>query len=143
MNGERSLEAKLAPTNTQYSLDELKEGTEIHFVDANKNMHFFAGKVDDHVIEMKQFLPRSTIIKNSKDVIAVVVFTGTETKITLNQSDYEFKLSDLNNKFNNFLVSQVFVFAAAIILSAQWGNRSGLNYLRDHHYIFPEEDPSD
>lgn len=28
-----------------------------------------------------------------------------------------------------------------IMCSAQWGNRTGLNYLLSHWYIFPEEDP--
>jgi magnesium-transporting ATPase (P-type) len=84
LNGERSLEAKLAPTYTQQRLDQLKEGMKICFTDANGNLHQFSGKIDDHAVELRQFLPRGTVIKNSQDVVAVVVFTGNETKITMN-----------------------------------------------------------
>lgn len=105
-------------------------------------MHYFHGKIgEDNILELKQFLPRGTVIKNSQDVIAVVAFTGKETKITMNQGAYIFKQSDLLTKFNNLLLVQVAIFLGMIMLSAHWGNRSGLNYLKIHHYIFPEDDP--
>ena len=54
-------------------------------------------------LDLKQFIPRGSIVKNSWDVLAVVVYTGRDTKLMLNQGRYEFKISRLMYQLNVIL----------------------------------------
>jgi magnesium-transporting ATPase (P-type) len=58
-------------------------------------------------LDLKQFIPRGAIIKNSSDVFAMVVYTGTETKLALNEGKYRAKISSFAKKLNLVLVFNI------------------------------------
>ncbi len=60
----------------------------------HKDIYKFEGVMKDqasnkeNTIELKQFIPRGAIVENSVDVYALIVYTGVETKLVLNQGKY-------------------------------------------------------
>ena len=51
-------------------------------------------------LDIKQFLHRGAILKNSEYIDAVVIYTGVQTKLVLNQGKYKFKISQLDRAIN-------------------------------------------
>ena len=44
-------------------------------------------------LELKNFIPKGAVLKHSEEVYAVVLYTGMDTKLVLNQGKYKFKNS--------------------------------------------------
>ena len=69
--------------------------------DPMKNLYKFDGIVKEagnnieNSIDLKSFIPRGSTVKNSEDVYAIVMYTGKDTKLSLNEGKYNFKISDL------------------------------------------------
>ena len=66
-----------------------------------KDIYKFEGALSDSQsdeqvpLDLRNFIPRGATIRNSKNVIALVVYTGGDTKQVLNQGQYRFKISSL------------------------------------------------
>jgi hypothetical protein len=75
---------------------------------------------------------------NSREVFVMVLYTGKDTKLFLNQGEYKFKISKLSYMLNIFLVINL-VIVVIIMMSGFIGN---LNWMKEnskkHFYIFPE-----
>ena len=95
-----------------------------------KDIYHFDGTIKvsgaSTTLDLKQFIPRGAIVKNSKMVQALVVYTGVETKLVMNQGNYIFKISRLDYLLNWVLGVLLIFFVLAIILSSQVGNRLGI-----------------
>ena len=61
-------------------------------------------------------MPRSSIVTNSNSIYAVVVYTGTETKLALNEGKSLNKLSNLSYQLNVFLGINIIVMSIMAIL---------------------------
>ena len=126
LDGERNLKPKLAPPETQDKLQNLSAGLTVDAEAPIKDIYRFDGTVNGKFkADLKQFLPRGSYIKNSNDVYAIVVYTGVETKLVMNQGKYNFKVATLTNQFNMWLLFHVLLFVLLIIFSSQLGNRFG------------------
>lgn len=90
------------------------------------------------ILDLKQFMPRGSYLRNSDDVFVMVVYTGEETKMVMNQGQYQFKISKLMYMFNVTLSIALVVFFLLIIFSSQLGNRLGIRSLLTHTYIYDE-----
>ena len=49
---------------------------------------------DETTLDLKQFLPRGAVIKNSKEVYAMVIYTGRDTKLVMNQGNTPSRSAD-------------------------------------------------
>lgn len=104
----------------------------------SKEIHSFQGMLGDQKLDVNQFLIRGCTLKASKDVYAVVVYTGVESKLIMNQGEYNHKISSDMYALNFFLLFHVAVFVLSIVLLSMVGNRQGTKYLSGHYYIFEE-----
>ena len=85
-------------------------------------------------------MPRSSIVTNSNSIYAVVVYTGMETKLALNEGKYLNKLSNLSYQLNIFLGINIIVMTIMAILMSLIGTRSWIKNNQDsHYYIYPED----
>ena len=108
------MKPKLAPDITQGSLFEIadtEKGANIQYIDPDKSLYSFKGqanlsgestRVTD--LELKNFIPRGSTLKNSSDVYVMALYTGTDTKMVLNQGKYKFKISHLNYLINRYML---------------------------------------
>ena len=53
-----------------------------------KDIYKFVGQCESQELELKQFMPRGSFIKNSAGVYCMVAYTGVDTKLVLNQGEY-------------------------------------------------------
>lgn len=69
-------------------------------------------------VDLKQFLHRGAKVANSNMIDAVVVFTGRETKLVMNQGNYHFKVSQLDKAINWItLWNMIIIFVMATIMT--------------------------
>lgn len=88
--------------------------------------------------EMKQFLHSGTIVRNSGDVVALVLYCGRETKIVLNQGSAHSKSTEVEKKLNYLLTGNLaLLFILAGIFTAM-ANK----FLREESaklwYVYPD-----
>lgn len=58
-------------------------------------------------LDLKQFLPRGTYVKNSGQILALVLYTGVDTKILLNSGRYVYKKSFTDKVVNQICIIQI------------------------------------
>lgn len=70
-------------------------------------------------LSLSQFIPRGTVVRNSGKIYMLVVYTGKDTKLLMNNGKYKFKKSSNEKVINIFLLWNVFVmlFPLGITLS--------------------------
>jgi phospholipid-translocating ATPase len=96
-------------------------------------------------LDLKQFIPRGCILKNSTKTYAMVIYTGTDTKLALNQGKYISKISNISWQLNiyfaiNIAVMLVMAAMMAFVGNVTWNKNTGVK----HYYIFDEaEGPID
>lgn len=70
----------------------------------------------------------------------MVIYTGSETKLFLNQGQYKFKISKLAYMLNIFLIINLAILCFIIVLNGFVGT---LNWMQTNgskmYYIFPEK----
>lgn len=107
-------------------------------------MYTFKGEMlekgEHNDLELKNFIPRGSMLKNSDDVYAMVVYTGPDTKLVLNQGKYKFKNSNLAKTINGFMIINLITMLVLDIFMSQIMNRTWNTNHTDHHYLFPEEE---
>lgn len=98
-------------------------------------------KQQSEELSLVNFVPRGSILKHSDDVYALVLFTGPETKLVLNQGKYKFKNSHITNQLNlAMFINCVTMVFFAILMSQILGRSWNINQAPKHYYIFPEEE---
>jgi phospholipid-transporting ATPase len=87
-------------------------------------------------LDLKQFVPRGSHVRNSGCLYMLVLYTGLETKLILNQGSYKFKMSHVDKTINyillcNALVMILFTFVLAFY-SYKWVDAN----IDRHTYVF-------
>ena len=132
MDGERNFKAKMALPNSQTDLAGLVEakGLRVFAPMPTADLYDFNGSLEfdfngsDGVaqaerIDNNQFVPRGSVIKNSGEVAAMVLYTGQETKLMMNLGSYTFKRSQMEKRVGNLMIANLcalFVFIVITVL---------------------------
>lgn len=107
----------------------------------NVELYGFEGKIrlsgdsKDYSLGPSQVLLRGSILKETKDVLGVVVYTGDQTKVMLNNDPPRFKRSHMDIEMNRqmyliFLLQFLIVFSATVLSSWFYRHRG-----TDHWYL--------
>lgn len=87
-------------------------------------------------LDLRQFIPRGSHVRNSQCLYLLVIYTGPETKLILNQGKYKIKMSRLDKMVNIFLGWNVaLMLTFSFLLSYGCYNFVGRNY-DSHSYIY-------
>jgi len=57
------------------------------------------GDTKEYPLNLQNFIPRGSVVGNS-EMYAIVVYTGADSKIILNQGKYSYKSSSIEKKMN-------------------------------------------
>ena len=69
-------------------------------------------------LDLKQFVPRGAHVRNSECIYLLVLFTGNDTKLILNQGTYRFKQSSVDQMINKVLLINIaLMLSFGVILS--------------------------
>jgi hypothetical protein len=97
-------------------------------MDPHKDIYKFGATItkgsDSKPLDLNQFMPRGSMVKNSDNVYSLVVYTSTDTKLALNEGQYRSKISEYAKTVNIFLTINILILFTAVILMSQAGNRS-------------------
>ena len=110
LDGERNLKPKLAPQMTQGKLSNLEEknAIKISYIPPDKGIYNFKGQMKHQEkasdLELKNFIPRGAVIRNTEEVFVVVLYTGVDTKLVLNEGKYKFKISKYYSVLNRYMI---------------------------------------
>lgn len=105
LDGERTLKPKLAPLDVCKNFSKIFSGDykfTLSCVEPSQDIYFFFGNITvestkfeaspmKEEMDLAQFLHRGATIRNSGKVLALVVYTGTDTKLIKNFGKYKFK----------------------------------------------------
>jgi phospholipid-translocating ATPase len=160
LNGERALDPKMAIREVLTNLPEIICGggqRQLMEVQCREgpvsNLNSFDGQVKlvdvarQHPLidlSIKQFIPRGAYVRNSGRQYMMVLFTGVDTKLIMNQGNYQYKTSSIDKYTNVMLFCQVmmmFAFSGLLVLGEYRFSRS-----HDRHsYMFEKafQKPSD
>ena len=70
----------------------------------------------------------------------MVVYTGVDTKLVLNQGKYKFKISNLASKLNWYLFLNIVMMVILMFAMSQIGNRTWMYGIGEKHYYLELED---
>ena len=69
-------------------------------------------------LDLKQFVPRGAHVRNSECLYLLVLYTGNDTKLILNQGNYRFKQSSVDKMINMILfINIVLILSFGVILA--------------------------
>ena len=72
---------------------------------------------------------------------ALVVYTGKDTKLVLNEGEYDFKISNLVKRLNIYLAINIATMLSLMLIFSHVGNRIWLeNNAEKHFYIFSQDE---
>jgi magnesium-transporting ATPase (P-type) len=109
LDGETNMKVKMAIQELNDYFSDRKELDSIGVVQAkceapSANLYQFQAQVtweqDSYDADLKQFLPRGAVVRNSDKITALVLFTSTDCKLVMNQGKYQFKQSQLDRNIN-------------------------------------------
>jgi len=144
LDGERNLKPKLAPTMTQKCLED-NDTVSISCMEPHKDIYKFEASIskggNSQELDLKQFIPRGSTVKNSDNVYALVVYTATDTKLALNEGKYRSKISAYARILNIFLSINILIMFTALVLMSQIGNRTfNKKNGENMYYVFDENE---
>ena len=156
LDGERNLKPKLADKELSENFDKLfgpkidqsKVNMTVSCIPPTKELYYFEGRLKACLpgnpdfrqnITLNQFLHRGSYIENSGHVIAMVVYTGTESKLIMNLGKYVYKMSSFEKILNRIMIFNlllaIFIALITAIFTTIWtGNHE------THEYIYYEYD---
>ena len=77
-------------------------------------------------LDLKQFVPRGSHVRNSNCIYMMVLYTGLETKLILNQGSYRFKQSHVDKMINVVLscnlVAMLMFTIILTLLNYRWNS---------------------
>ena len=155
LDGERNLKPKLTDQRISDNLEALigpkldksKAQLTVNCIPPQKSLYTFNGKLRAFVsgedifqdLKLDQFLHRGSYIENSGSVIALVVYTGVETKLIQNLGRYEYKMSTFEKMLNRIMVINLIAALAIAFTTAAlalvWNNSH-----EKHDYIWYDFD---
>ena len=93
-------------------------------------------------LDLNQFLHRGSYIENSGHVIALVTYTGTDSKLIMNLGKYVFKMSSFDTILNRIMVINLCMAIFIALITAGF-YVSWTNDHLDHFYVFEKYTSSD
>lgn len=117
----------------------------VNCIEPSKDVQYFAGLVSfgtngglatKDELDLKCFLPRGTIIRNSGKVLALVVYTGTDTKLILNFGKNKFKRPEFEHLLNKIMYIQAGIFVTSVAFLAIGNFIWNKHHENRHSYIF-------
>ena len=131
---------------TQKSLQE-NETVSFTCMEPHKDIYKFDASISkgdtSEILDLKQFIPRGSIVMNSDNVYALVVYTSSDTKLALNEGKYRSKISEYARILNVILAINIMIMFVLLILMSQIGNRSfNKKYGEKMYYVFDKENES-
>ena len=132
LDGERNLKPKLANEMLSQHLDSIigpkadqsKTNLSVACIEPTKELYYFEGRLKACLpdepefkmnLDLNQFLHRGSFVENSGHVIALVVYTGSESKLIMNLGKYVYKMSSFD-KILNFIMIMHLCMAIIIAL---------------------------
>ena len=123
LDGERNLKRKLAPASCRPDLWSVlaEKRLRLRVPEPTASLHDFRGQLlldrcqrsqlsSEYILD-EQFIPRGSVIKNSGAVIAIVAYTGKETKLMQNLGACSFKRSQMEKRVaKTFLINMLCMF---------------------------------
>ena len=121
LDGERNLKPKLANESLSNALDSIvgngadqsKVNLSMNCIAPTKELYYFEGRLKACLpdqpdfkmnLDLNQFLHRGSFVENSGHVVAMVVYTGTESKLIMNLGKYVFKMSSFEKILNRIMI---------------------------------------
>ena len=80
------------------------------------------------------------MIKNSGEVIVMVVYAGSETKLMQNLGEYNFKLSQMGMRVEYIMLFQLACMIIFILISAIWNFFKTKELFESHTYLTDNND---
>ena len=127
-DGETNLKIKQVNTLLMKEGDEYQQASKVKGIlkssSPQKRLDFegwsgtFLQEDKEVVLTHSQFIPRSCVLKNTKWIIGITVFTGSETKISLNSKKTKTKRSSIERLIDKVMLTFIlveFVYAAFLI----------------------------
>lgn len=105
---------------------------------ANLNFALPDGSTQTVPLQTSSLMLRGTFLKNTDSVIAIVAYTGLETKLSLNSTDPPSKMSTLDKRLNVYVLG---ILAAMTVLSVVLGFFAGIfegTEVDDMWYLDPD-----
>eukprot|EP00347_Sterkiella_histriomuscorum_P003081 403365663 len=154
LDGEKNLKPKIPIKFIQDNIDGIISNQQqslitIECEQPNRNLYQFRGilkyetqeKEQSFDLDLKQFIHSGSTMKNTGKVLALVLYTGKQTKILMNQGKYHYKQSVLERQLNIILiVNLAIILSVAAIMSGRL-----YKFIEDNgrkmKYVFPEENP--
>lgn len=90
---------------------------------------------------MKQFIPRGSHVRNSDCMYLLVLYTGPETKLILNQGNYRFKQSHVDKMINVLLIYNAAMMLLVVFMLTLLSYQFTENNIDRHPYVFQNSDP--
>lgn len=91
-------------------------------------------------LDLKQFVPRGAHVRNSDYLFLLVLYTGNDTKLILNQGSYRFKQSHVDGMVNKILAINIVIMLSLCSLMAYLNYRFASANYDKYAYIFERAD---
>jgi len=89
---------------------------------------------------LKQFVPRGAHVRNSNYLFLLVLYTGNDTKLILNQGKYRFKQSHVDGMVNKILTINIILMLTLCAIMAYLNYRFVTSYEEKYIYIFEKSE---
>ena len=81
-------------------------------------------------------MPRGAHVRNSECLYLLVLYTGNDTKLVLNQGSYRFKQSHVDQMINKVLLVNIVLLLLLCVIMAQFNYLFASENYDSHSYIF-------
>ena len=88
-------------------------------------------------LDLNQFLHRGSYIENSGSVIAIIVYTGTDSKLIMNLGKYVYKMSSFDKILNRIMVLNLLLAISIALIFAIFSVVWYKNH-EEHYYIWED-----
>lgn len=153
LDGERNLKPKLVCRFLSNNFDAIFNPTRsvsapcltIDTMTPVKDLYTYRGKINANIgvekceqhIDINTFLHRASFLENSQSVIALVIHTGSDTKIQMNLGQYKFKMSRFERVLNGILIGNlVLAFILNFINLGLFARWTKANMLPKNKYLW-------
>ena len=152
LDGERNLKPKLTNEHLSAAFDSFfgpkaqqsKVDLRVACIEPDKALYYFEGRLYANLahdpdfsmnLDLNQFLHRGSYIENSGYALALVVYTGSDSKLIMNLGKYVYKMSSFEKILNRIMVMNLLLAIVIAIITAFF-TLSFNSSFADHDYIF-------
>ena len=150
LDGERNLKPKIAIKEMQDNFVDLVTGLDViaevncktnpipdlYSFDADLKLVMQDKQLPIINLDLKQFVPRGAHVRNSDCLFLLVLFTGNDTKLILNQGKYRFKQSHVDQVINKVLLVNILLMLSFGVVLSYFSYKFAVENLERAPYIF-------